>query len=182
MLAMTTMTIASQAQTGSILVYGEAGISSSKDPSENKYTSWQVAPGIGYQFTKNWTAGVTGFYGKSKYNPVVGANSTESNYGAGLFARYTVPLNSTFSIFGQAEGLYTGGEDNGTDEYNGFVARVFPAVRVDIGRGVALNFDFGGIQYRSTKQDGADESNTNFDVTLGGQSNFGVSINIGGKK
>lgn len=174
--------VASQAQKGSVLLYGNAGISSTKEADDDKRTSFNVNPGIGYQFTDNWTAGVNLGYGQSKYNPSgLGATSTTKNYNAGVFARYTKPLGTIFSLFGQANAGYEG-SDFGSGKTNGFGAEVFPAVALNVHNGFALNFSFGGISYGSTKVKGASESTNSFDLNFGQQANFGISKTFGGKK
>ncbi len=179
---MTAFVFASQAQKGSILLYGNVGVSSTKEADEDKTSSFNINPGIGYQLTDNWTAGVNLGYGQTKYNPSgVGATSTSKEYNAGLFARYTKPLGGIFSIFGQANAGYAGA-DFGGGKSNGFGANVFPAIAVNVHNGFALNFSFGGISYASTKTKGASESRNEFDLNLGQQANFGISKNFGGKK
>src|SRR5688500_12343054 len=101
-LLMTGFAVTSQAQKGSILLYGNVGVSSTKDADDDKTSSFNVNPGIVYQFTDNWTAGINLGYGQSKLNPSgIGATSTTKEYNAGIFGRYTKPLGSIFSLFGQ---------------------------------------------------------------------------------
>lgn len=173
---MTAFIFASQAQKGSILLYGNVGVSSTKEADEDKTSSFNINPGIGYQFTDNWTAGVNLGYGQTKYNPSgVGASSTSKEYNAGLFARYTKPLGGIFSIFGQGNVGYAGSEDFNGAKSNGFGVDVFPAVALNVHNGFALNFSFGGISYVSTKTKGASESRNEFDLNFGQQAHFGIS-------
>lgn len=181
---MTGFVLTSQAQKGSILVYGNVGFNSDKDAAENKESSFNINPGVGYQFTDNWTAGVNLGYSQTKNNPaVVGAPTyTWKGYNAGVFARYTKPLGSIFSIFGQGDVGYAGGEDFTGAKSNGFGVNVFPAVALNVHNGFALNFSFGGISYASTKTKGASESRNEFHLNFGQQVLFGISKNFGGKK
>ena len=174
--------LASHAQKGSILLYGNVGISSTKEADDDKTSSFNINPGVGYQFTDNWTAGVNLGYGQTKYNPSgIGATSTSKEYNAGVFARYTKPLGNIFSIFGQANVGYVGTDFDG-GKSNGFGANVFPAVALNVHNGFALNFSFGGISYETTKVKGASESRNAFDLNFGQQAHIGVSKNFGGRK
>jgi len=183
-LLMTGFVLTSPAQKGSILVYGNVGFNSDKDAAENKESSFSINPGVGYQFTDNWTAGVNLGYSQTKNNPaVVGApTSTWKGYNAGVFARYTKPLGSIFSIFGQGNAGYLGGEDFTGVKSNGFGVEVFPAIALNVHNGFALNFSFGGISYASTKTKGASESRNEFRLHFGQQVSAGISKNFGGKK
>ena len=173
---------AGHAQKGSVLLYGNVGISTTKEADDDKYTTFQLNPGVGYQFTDNWTAGVNLNYGYNKANPSgPGASTTSKNYGAGLFARYTKPLGGIFSLFGQANAGYVG-TDFGGNKTNGFGIEVFPAVALNVHNGFALNFSFGSIGFESTKAKGVDGSNNDLWLNFGQQVNFGVSKNFGGKK
>ncbi len=179
---MTGFVFASQAQKGSILLYGNVGISSTKEADDDKTSSFNINPGVGYQFSDNWTAGVNLGYGQTKFNPEgIGATSTTKEYNAGLFARYTKPLGSIFSIYGQGNAGYMGTDFDGSKS-NGFGVNIFPAVAVNVYNGFALNFSFGGISYESTKVKGASESRNEFDLSFGQQAHFGISKNFGGKK
>jgi len=179
---MTGIALASQAQKGSILLYGNVGVSSTKEADDDKTSSFNINPGVGYQFTDNWTAGVNLGYGQTKYNPSgIGATSTSKDYNAGVFARYTKPLGSIFSIFGQANVGYVGTDFDG-GKSNGFGANVFPAVALNVHNGFALNFSFGGISYETTKVKGASESRNAFALNFGQQAHIGISKNFGGKK
>jgi hypothetical protein len=74
-LALTISVIGSaNAQTNSILVYGDGGYSSSGQ--------YSVSTGIGYQFNKNWTAG--GTFGVARLSPG-GAPSLFTTHSVGGF-------------------------------------------------------------------------------------------------
>ncbi len=172
------------AQAGSVLVYGNIGFHSSKDASDNKTRSFNINPGIGYQFDKHWTVGLAGGFETTRFRP---NNATEWNFGnqynAGVFVRHTMPFGKIFAIFHQLEAGYQGTStgntgNNTTLNANGFYARFTPAVGVNIVDGFALNFGFGGIEFSTMKASGADKAVTSFDLTLGNQFNIGVSKNI----
>ena len=173
---------ATHAQKGSILLYGNAGVSTTKEADDDKSTSFNVNPGVGYQFSDNWTAGVNLGYGQSKYNPSgMGSTSKTDFYNAGVFARYTKPLGTIFSLFGQANAGYQGSK-SGSAKSNGFAVEVFPAVALNVHNGFALNFSFGGISYGTSKVKGASGSTNTFNLNFGQQANFGISKTFGGKK
>jgi hypothetical protein len=172
---------ASQAQKGSVLLYGDLSFSSEKDEAENKYTNFNVFPGIGYQFSNNWTAGITGGYGQSKYEPVVGAESKSSEYAIGVFGRFTQPLSTIFNVYGQADILYTGRENSSSTKFNGFSVNVTPAIQINVRNGFALNLGFGGISFESEKEENASEGGNRFGFSFGDQFNIGISKNFGKK-
>ncbi len=146
---------AANAQPNSILIFGDLGVHTTKDNSDNKTRSFNINPGIGYQFNKNWTLGIAGGFETSRYRAV---NAKEWNfnntYNAGVFVRHTMPLGKIFALFSQLEAGYKGQSigntgSNTTTNANGFYAKLTPAVGVNIIDGFALNFGFGGIEYNT---------------------------------
>ncbi len=181
-LLMTGFALASQAQKGSVLVYGNLAVGTEKDVDDNKMTSFSIFPGVGYQFDEHWTAGVTGGYGQSKFNPEVGADIKASQYAAGVFGRYTHPLGGIFSLYGQLDATYQGRKDAASNKYSGFNFSLTPAIALNVKNGFALNFGFGGIQFETEKLKDASNSSTFFSVNFGEQFNIGISKNFGGRK
>lgn len=176
--------MSANAQAGSVLVYGDLGIHSTKDANDNKTRDFSINPGIGYQFNDNWTLGLYGSFGTHRVRL---NNQTEWNfnntYSAGVFARYTMPISKIFVLFNQLGAGYVGGSNgntgiNSTTNFNGFEATLTPAIGVVIHDGFALNFGFGGIDFKTVKMSGATKSTTSFDLTWGTQFNIGVSKNI----
>ena len=45
------------AQSQSILLYGDLGLQTVRMQNLDKTTNWNASPGIGYQFNHNWTVG-----------------------------------------------------------------------------------------------------------------------------
>lgn len=176
--------VAANAQANSVLVFGDLGIHSTKDASDNKTRSFNINPGIGYQFNKNWTLGLAGGFNTARTRPVNAKEWSFSNtYRAGVFVRHTMPVSKIFALFTQLESGYQGRSigntgSNTTTNANGFYAKLTPAVGVNIIDGFALNFGFGGIEYNTLKFSGATKSNSSFDLTWGTQFNIGVSKNI----
>jgi len=187
--------VAAQAQkntAGSILVYGDLGIASHKDSATNATHTldFNINPGVGYQFNKNWTVGIYGGYNSSSVKP---DNIPRTNFtmtSVGVFARYNCQFSEIFSMNGQLNaGYITGnvkfdGNEITGSRYNGFEINYMPSIRVDVHSGFALNFGFGGLGF-STKSYQDQPSNTDnsiqdFHFTFGQQLNIGVSKNFGG--
>lgn len=199
---------AANAQKGSILVFGSAG--ASKDNAEvapnveTETRSWHIQPGVGYQFHDNMTAGLEGGYRydaiEHEFN-ILNTRFTQlddaSEWNLGAFYRYTHYFNQTFSVWGQAGVGYLNG-DIATDaldtiggeltnttfvrDYSGFRAYIMPSFAINVHNGWALNFGFGGIEYRNTSFDevaGFEQSGSSLNFTFGQQLNVGISKNIG---
>ena len=163
-----------QAQSNTLLVYGNVGFDSQKN-NGSTINSYSVAPGVGYQWNDNWTGGVN-----LNLNGVRDAGKT-SNVSVGPFIRYTQPLAGIFAIYGQFNANYLSGKTN-TTSYNGFQGTLFPAIGVNLKNSFALNFTFGSLSFTSQKFDGAAESATGFHVAFGSGAGFGISKNFGLKK
>src|SRR5258707_2234850 len=173
--------MASLAQKGSILVYGVMGISTEKDPNGNKTTTYSIDPGIGYQFSKNWTAGVAGGYDKDKFSPSAAAETESSDYKAGGFARYTHLFNPIFSLYGQGDVYYHGTKVQDIQS-NGLGIALVPTIGINVFNNFALNISFGGISYETIKVKDAANATKTFDLDFGHQVKIGISKNFGGKK
>lgn len=180
-----TAAVAANAQANSVLVYGDLGIHTKKDASDNKTFGFNINPGVGYQFNKNWTVGVAGGFATDRSKPDGATEWTFTNtYNAGAFLRHTMPVGRIFALYSQLEAGYMGetvgitGSGGGSAHANGFYAKLTPAIGVNIIDGFALNFGFGGIEFNTLKFSGASSSTTSFDLTWGTQFNIGVSKNI----
>lgn len=202
MLAMATVSVAN-AQKNTILTYGTAGVSTNKvdnsGGNEIRNVNWHVMPGIGYQFTDHITVGLQGGFGQMRtetdqvaLNVLTKTLNVNNDWSAGVFFRYTYRVNKWFAFFDQLDLSYLSGKQytevtaagirapRVEDTYNGFGARLFPAVQLFVYDGFALNFNFGGLEYRTTTMDKAPTTTSSFDLTLGNQFNFGISRNLGG--
>lgn len=184
--------VAAQAQAGSILVFGDLGIHTTADTAKepNRTFAFNITPGVGYQFNKNWTAGIFLHYDVVNFKPggTPSIKSGERTYGGGLFGRYSCPIGEHFFIFGQAQAGYFSSratlDGEGVDHTgeSGFGVALFPAVGVNVCHGFALNFGFGGVSYLNQRHEDSDNGYSNFDLTFGQQFNLGISKNFGGKK
>ena len=196
--------VTSQAQApkeGSIIVYGNIGISTNKsdyDPgqagntsyTERKVTDFTINPGIGYQFNRNWTVGVNFGLLTEKRNDSSVYAQRDRDLNIGPFIRYTMNLNKTFFFYEQLNLNYLNGRrliEGAVDvenTYNGFGTNWYPAIGVSVNDFVALNFNFGGISYASKKWNldasPATRVERGFNFTFGQQINVGVSVNLGG--
>lgn len=165
------------AQKGSILVYGNATLVTSKDAGKNKSNTFDLAPGVGYQVDKNWTAGLGFSLSSSNVKSDAGTElSKNSGFAFGPFVRYTKSLSSTFSVFGQFDAMF-GTSKSGVaveTKTNTMNLAVTPAVSVNVSKRMAMNFSFGGLGYGTSKAD-VSGANTTSSLYL----TFGRSANIG---
>jgi hypothetical protein len=189
---------------GSWLLYGNAGFFSQKTTDntgipgstdvENKTNSWNLAPGLGYQFNDNWTVGlelrIAG--GKNEPSSPSAATTKTSEFAVGPFLRYTWPISNTFFIYDQLNVSYSSkkikmefpsGTSTEEDALKGFSVAMMPAIGINVTRCIALNFGIGGITYNNIKTDaeGPGESKVStFNINFGSGVTFGVSAYFGG--
>jgi hypothetical protein len=199
LLAMGTVATANAQEPKSILLYGDASVTTNRDDNLGKTTKWDVNAGVGYQFNHNWTVGLQLMYGQdaSKWgigggsNPVTGdpqaqgVKNTFNSYAVGPFARYShyIRKSEIFFYYSQLDFDYLGGyhtsEGNAADaKYTGVYVDLYPALGINVGRGIALNFNIGGINYKTTKYTTATYSTNTFNFTFGHQVNIGISKNF----
>jgi outer membrane protein with beta-barrel domain len=181
-LFMAGLAFGANAQKGSVLVYGTVGFSTTKsEPSDTKSTNFSLMPGIGYQFSNNWTVGIAGGVRTSKTESITGESKLNA-FAAGPFVRYTKNLSNTFFFFSQLDAQYSSATNKlssgGEVEYTGFDIGVTPAIGVKVYKGLALNFSFGSMGYATDKTKGTSNKSSGFNFTLGSQANIGVSVNL----
>jgi hypothetical protein len=175
-----------KAQNNTLLIYGNAGYASEKN--DAKLSSYSFRPGIGYQFTDNWTAGINvGVWGDKRRDD--GGYVKNNHLEAGPFIRYAYPLGSVFAVYGQMDVNYLHHKQNNTVanttfRSNGVAARIWPALAANVYKGLALNFKFGEIGYTTekTKEIGNKSHRflADFNWTTGFQ--FGISKNFSWNK
>jgi len=166
--------LTASAQPQSILLYGNLNVSSATDQSQQKSSSWNVTPGVGYQFDNHWTGGINLSYGGEKVTPNGQPAEVDSTtFMVGLFGRYTHTMGSMFYCFGQLDASFVSGKSNTPGGYttSGPYINLWPAIGINIAKGYALNFSLGGLGYSSMKSSapGAVASNQfifNFGQTL----------------
>lgn len=184
------------AQKNTVLLYGNAGYASStvNDGITNtRAQAWGVNPGIGYQFSNHMTIGLQGGYNNMRTPSGDMTNTTLLNkdWSVGGFWRYTHYVGNIFFIYNQMELSYVSGsaEHEGLNDrgmYSGVAGAWFPAIGAFVHKGLALNFNMGGIGFSSVSGDAASTSSpsvtrNDFAITMGRQINMGVSINFGCK-
>jgi hypothetical protein len=175
------------AQKETVLVMGSVSYWSQKNSYSDGNTTvnnFVFSPKVGYQFADNWTlGGEAGF--SFQNNGYVNQERKRNEYSAGAFIRYSKSLSDLFLIYADLGSGYTGFKETGsydfvdmndyTNKANGFYAKIAPAVAINIKKGFALNFGFGGLEYYSRNIDnGSKESNFYF--------NFGQSFTAGVSK
>jgi hypothetical protein len=185
LLAAGTIATANAQEPHSILLYGDATFNTTRNTDLSKNTNWDATPMIGYQFNHNWTVGLKISWGQNATKDSTGVKTTENLYSVGPFARYShyIGKSETFFWFGQADfdyqgGYTTSGGNAATDKHNGIGVDVFPALGINVGRGVCLNFQVGGIGYSTDKNADLVNSSNNFYFTFGHQVDFGISKNF----
>jgi len=184
-LAAGTMTAANAQEPHSILLYGDASFKTIRNSDLSKTTNWDASPSVGYQFNHNWTVGLKVMWGQDATKSPAGVKNTDNFYAVGPFARYShyIGKSETFFWFGQADFLYAGGYHTSggnaaTGKHNGIAVDVWPALGINVGRGVCLNFQVGGLGYSTDKNADLVNSSNQFFFNFGEQVNFGISKNF----
>jgi hypothetical protein len=167
--------ITAQAQSNSLLVYGNLEINSSKSGAGVKTNKFAFSPAVGYQWNDHWTGGVnlrteTWKEGAPKVKT--------TSLGAGPFVRYAYPLSDIFAVYGQLNANYFSGKTAGVKSA-GFESTLFPAIGVNLKNGFALNFTFGSLSFVSTKIKGQSDNDNAFGLNFGSGAGFGISKNFG---
>jgi hypothetical protein len=182
-LVLSSLAKTTNAQKGSILLYGNLGITSTKDEAGDKTSNFAIMPGVGYQFNDKWTAGLNIGVGSTSTTPNGGSSTTTTSFNVGPFLRYTKPLSNIFSVYGQLDlGFTSTSFPSPEPSASGFAASVWPAISINVNNGLALNFAFGAISYSSTSTtvSGTSFSSNSFGISFGSGASFGVSKNFGG--
>jgi len=179
---------AANAQAGSTLLYGNIGINTTSDASDAKTMNWHIAPGVGYQFDNHWTAGIYGAY-RNEGAKAAGTGTAwlrTNEYQVGLFGRYTHNMNKLFTCIGQLNAGFLHGNQTSdgnvinNTRYNGFAIDFTPMLAINVHNGLMINFGIGGIGYRTSTVEKANNSDNRFSASFGKQFNWGISKNFGG--
>jgi hypothetical protein len=185
LLAAGTIATANAQEPHSILLYGDVSLNSVRHSTLTKTTMWNASPGVGYQFNHNWTLGLNISWGQNAVKDSSNHKTTDNNYMVGPFARYShyIGKSETFFYYSQLDFSYLGGYTTSggspaTLKHNGVFIDLYPALGINVGRGIALNFSIGGISYTTDKYDGATYSTNTFNFMFGQQINFGISKNF----
>jgi hypothetical protein len=196
-LAAGTIATANAQQPRSVLLYGNVGFHSVNHDNFSttsiKTMNWNVSPGVGYQFNHNWTLGLSLSWAQDGFKDNAGVKTTRNVYSVGPFARYSnyIHRSEIFFWFAQLDFAYAGGYTTvggnpAVLKHNGINTNLFPALGINVGHGLALNFSVGGLGYSSDKFDDVTPAGTpavyaqnSFNFTFGQQVNFGLSKNFG---
>ena len=185
LLAMGMIATASAQEPKSILLYGDATLKTDRTPSLLKLTNWDANIGIGYQFNHNWTLGLNIMWGQNATKDSAGHNNTDNNYRVGPFARYShyIRKSETFFWYSQLDFDYAGGYHTNdgnpaTRKHTGVYVGLYPALGINVGRGLCLNFSVGGLNYSTDKVQSATYSDNQFNFTFGTQAHVGLSKNF----
>ncbi|HEY4650441.1 MAG TPA: hypothetical protein VIG72_03460 [Pontibacter sp.] len=169
------------AQQGSIMLYGSAGYHNVKD----QFREVHLNPlGVGYQFNNNVIAGGNFVYSRQKNEA---GGPAENHYEAGPFYSYGVQVGEHFVIFGQADAHYQWGNHqtdlSASEDYDGYMLRLYPAVAIGLGHGWAFKSTFGLASYGRTKDKDTGHVDRDLNIGLNGSTvGVGVSKNIVFKK
>ncbi|MFT3795154.1 outer membrane beta-barrel protein [Flavobacterium sp.] len=186
------------AQKGTILVAGNIGFSTDKDEvgtSETKTNEFNFTPKVGYQFTDNWTLGLSGNVGMDKTETTTDAGLTrvtsetkDTNFAVGPFVRYSRNISEIFGFFADLDAGYQSVKsttDPGTpfsveteNKGNGFYAQITPAIFINVKKNFGLNVSFGGLGFDSISYDNNGGDSTNFGFNFGRTVNIGISKNF----
>ena len=189
LIATGTIATANAQEPRSILLYGDVNFTSVSHPNASpslvKTTDWNVSPGVGYQFNHNWTLGLALSWSQSATKDAAGVKNTDNMYYVGPFARYSnyIHRSEIFFWFAQLDFAYWGGyTTNGgnpaTNKHNGIYTNLYPALGINVGHSIALNFSVGGLGYNTDKYADAVYSQNTFNFNFGKQVNFGISKNF----
>ena len=185
------------AQKGSILLYGNITYSHSSNTNSSttgvqsdKSTALSIAPGIGYQFSDNWTVGLNLGYAHTgnSYTTSTTQTSDVDQYIVGPFLRYSRPLTSWVSLYGQFDAEYqlqgkTYQYSTEGNQQHQLFFDVYPALFFPVKNGFGLNVSFGGVDYASSRVSGiSGTKGSTFNLTFGQAAMIGVSKNFGGHK
>lgn len=166
------------AQKNSLLVYGNLDYEyHQKTPVSGAATEsnmFKFSPGLGYQFTDHWTAGLNLSTSSEKYDS---DDDKITTFAVGPFVRYAQPLSDIFAVYGQLN-VNSLSVKNAGIKSNGVSAELFPAIGVNLKNGFALNFSFGSLAYKQTQVKGDGEMNQSFGLSFGSGVSFGISKNF----
>ena len=185
LLASGTIATANAQEPHSILLYGDVSLSTARNANLIKTTTWDASPGVGYQFNHNWTLGLAIMWGQDATKDSAGHKSTYNNYGVGPFCRYShyIGKSETFFWYSQLDfqyrgGYYTSGGNPADFKHNGVYVGLYPALGINVGRVLCLNFSVGGVSYSTDKYDVATYRTNEFNFWFGHQMNVGISKNF----
>ena len=187
-LAAGTLTTVNAQEPRSVLLYGDLGLNDGTNSQLLKTINWDANIGAGYQFNQSWTVGASVCWGQNATRDSSSFKQTENYYRVGPFCRYSHYLDNSniFYWYAQFDLQYEGGygtNSNGDPAFNkhtGIYTGVYPAIGMNVCRGMCLNFAIGGLNYLTDKNQNtaATYSTNTFNFTFGHMVNVGLSKNF----
>ncbi|PBJ13248.1 outer membrane beta-barrel protein [Flavobacterium sp. ACN6] len=176
------------AQKGTILVGGNIGYTSEKSEfrfSEDKTSTFNFSPKVGYQFHENWTVGGELSLSTSDIDNA-DLKRKDNKFRTGGFVRYTKSLSQTFSVFAdmgagfqtEKNKIYTTNNNYVRYKGDGAYVDVTPALFINMKKGFGLNFSIGGLGYETLSFDDNGEDYSNFYFNFGKTFSIGISKNF----
>ncbi len=152
---------------GDVFVTGAVTFSSTS-MDEDKSSSFEIAPQVGYFLTENIAIGGKVGYMSMKAEDAMGDTEDMSGFGVGAFGRYYFTPASQFSLFGQLGVDYATMEDKLADyKVNAFGAGLGFGMNYFVSSNFSIEAGVGVLNFSSAKPDvdGAEATNT---FTFGG--------------
>lgn len=171
-----------RAQEGSLMLYGSLTY---KDNNNNGSSFGANPLGLGYFFNDHVVAGMNFAFDKEKNGL---GHLTASKYEVGPFYSDSWKIGDYFVIIAQVDAHYVWGNTlmnmASSYGYDGYLARVYPIVAVNLGNGWALKAKFCELSYESTTGNDRNKTKDHTFITGINRSTLGmgVSKNIAFKK
>lgn len=176
------------AQKGTVLVSGNVNYTSEKN-SNDTFTAYQnfgFSPKVGYQFTDNWTLGVESTFNQNKWENNFSNNQKVNYFSIGTFARYSKPLNDSFSFFtdlgigfqNRKEFFSDSSSTESINKAQGFYANLQPKIFLKIKNNFGINFGLGGLTYSSFNNQDSNNTVNSFNVNFGQAYTVGIQKNF----
>lgn len=171
-----------QAQEGALMLYGSLNYKDSK----TNGSSFGANPiGVGYFFNDHVVAGMN--FGFNREKNALG-KLTDARYEVGPFYSDSWKIGDYFVIIAQLDTHYVWGQTfmnyGSSYDYDGYLARIYPIVAINLGHGWALKAKFCELSYESiTGKDANKTKDHTFIAGINGSTlGIGVSKNIAFKK
>jgi len=169
---------------GDVFVEGNLGFSSTNNKNtEIKTNSFEFNPKAGYFLTEKLAVGVELMVGSYKEQFSGTDLRKESNFGAGVFARYYfLDLGERFKTYAEAGLGFASGKDEffpGEAKYSGVGAGAGLGIQYFATSNIAINFGLSDVlSYTSVKEDGS-KNVSEFNANLNVFNNFFAAAQFG---
>ncbi|MBF01702.1 MAG: hypothetical protein CMP76_00235 [Flavobacterium sp.] len=167
---------------GNILLEGNLGFSSSNDKNtETKTNSFEFNPKAGYFLNDKFALGLELSVGSDKEEVAGTETDKNSNFGAGVFARYYfLDLGQRFKTYAEAGVGFNSGKQGLADaKYSGVGAGAGLGINYFLTENFAINFALTDIlSYSTNKYDGG-EAVSEFNANVNVFNNFFTTAQFG---